>query len=432
MANEEHVSFSEVLKKFESLGNNCEFGIVQRENDFDPPGLFRNVGFGYPDQMIHAIETSFENMFEYGWFDFGLPSHWADWRLDCRVHGMHFHTAIPRDTRVGSDEWERRSKSAIAVLRYLKNRMLEDLQRGDKIFVYRSVDEAPAQTIRQMSEAISAHGPGWLLYVTQGGTSTPNWVRREGSRLLVAKMERLVNEDPPLPDLAAWEAIMRAALEKQVTAELHRSAFFLSDAGNRETPEADPESREAGSDAHDQAVPETQVVDPEGPEAGRSEVAFGAFRRGSLGQLFGTRRRNDVQFWLESVSGKGFSRNLIPEVSAALRISGWMMCSGFSPIDETTTRHVLLKGKHNTIYVVSFHEFKKRPDVVRDFPEIETSNSLYCGFEAIFSLEWVPEGVYRVGFGISDADQGAVTWSELKVNVVKTQAPAHHMLPPLL
>jgi hypothetical protein len=33
------------LKALEGIGNNCEFGIVQRYFGYDPPGLFRNVGF---------------------------------------------------------------------------------------------------------------------------------------------------------------------------------------------------------------------------------------------------------------------------------------------------------------------------------------------------------------------------------------------------
>ena len=69
----------EVLSRFESLGNNCEFGIVQRSAGYDPPGLFRNVGFLDVEQIISAVSHNLEGMFEPGRYELTAPEGWLDW-----------------------------------------------------------------------------------------------------------------------------------------------------------------------------------------------------------------------------------------------------------------------------------------------------------------------------------------------------------------
>jgi hypothetical protein len=202
---------SELVTMFESIGNNCEFGIVQRHHAYDPPGLFRNVGFLNPDSIINAIDSNLDQMFDAEKFEFVLPEGWPDWRLDCQIHGFGFHTAIPASIERGSPEWLKKTEQSVAAFRFLKRRFQTDLLSGEKTFIFRFIDELPASVIERLYQAIRKHGPGWLLYVKQDRQKTSALVETIHNGLLVSSITKLSNENPPQIDFAAWGSIMSQA-----------------------------------------------------------------------------------------------------------------------------------------------------------------------------------------------------------------------------
>lgn len=55
---------AEILGQFESLGDNCEFGLVQRIGGIEPLGLLRFAGFHIPveyrlNRLLDALERGF-------------------------------------------------------------------------------------------------------------------------------------------------------------------------------------------------------------------------------------------------------------------------------------------------------------------------------------------------------------------------------------
>jgi hypothetical protein len=52
---------AELLLQFESLGDNCELGLVQRRAGVEPLGLFRFAGAPLR-HLIRALETRFAGM----------------------------------------------------------------------------------------------------------------------------------------------------------------------------------------------------------------------------------------------------------------------------------------------------------------------------------------------------------------------------------
>ena len=205
------LSIPDMLANFESLGNNCEFGIVQRAADYDPPGLFRNAGFLLTEQMIHAVEASFAGMFDEGRYVFSRPAGWPDCALDCRVFGFQFHTGIPN-----TETDERVFAKAIGLFRFLKRKLLEDLQDAQKIFVYRHNEAAQTSDdmAGQLLSAMRRHGPNWLLLVREDARPERRfaWAEAAGDGLIHAGISRLSKENPPYVDFAAWEKIARIAL----------------------------------------------------------------------------------------------------------------------------------------------------------------------------------------------------------------------------
>jgi hypothetical protein len=207
----EPASLPELLRHFESLGNNCEFGIVQRATGYDPPGLFRNVGFLQTEQIIHAIENALDGMFEEGMYEFSRPPNWPDYALHCRRYGFQFHTAVPVDAG------EETVRDVILRFRFLKRLFLEDLESARKVFAYRH-NEA-VQTERTLADrllaALRRHGSNWLLFVVQDERPEHRfaYARAAGDGLIMAGIPRLSAENPPIINFAAWEKLTRATLD---------------------------------------------------------------------------------------------------------------------------------------------------------------------------------------------------------------------------
>lgn len=221
------VPVRDLYRSFESLGNNCEFGIVQRSVGYDPPGLFRNVGFNMPSAIINAIEAHLDGMFDEGRYKYLRQEGWPDWRLDCNVYGFYFHSGVSVSILEGTPEWTKAMAESIAAFRFLKRKFLEELEYGDKIFTFRYLPEQSDQTIRRLYAAIRSHGPGRLLFVMQDPTKPFAWTQRLDEGLMHAAIGKLSNENPPQVDFAAWEAIARKAvqmLDSDVQASLAQAA----------------------------------------------------------------------------------------------------------------------------------------------------------------------------------------------------------------
>jgi tetratricopeptide (TPR) repeat protein len=206
------IPMSELYVPFEGLGNNCEFGIVQRKNGYDAPGLFRNVGFLSAKTIISVIESGLAGMFDDRNYDFLVPDGWPDWRLHCKISGMGFHTAIPSSLAAGSAEWTTQTEQSILMFRFLKRNFLEDLRVGEKIFVFRHNLDSSNETIERLHDAIRKYGDNWLLYIVQDPERPSGWIEMRKHGLLVAGISRLSNENPPVIDFEAWKKIARKSL----------------------------------------------------------------------------------------------------------------------------------------------------------------------------------------------------------------------------
>jgi hypothetical protein len=215
----ENIPLNELYMPFESLGNNCEFGIVQRQAGYDPPGLFRNVGFLNVDAIISTISRNLEGMFDEGLYSFTLPEGWPDWRLDCMRYGFLFHTAIPASISRDSEEWQKKAKDTVASFRFLKRLFQDELQTGEKTFVFRFIAPLEMAQIQRFVQAIRKHGPGWLLYVTQDEAKPDGFVEMAEDGLLLGAIDRLSNENPPQINSKAWVNIARQAIALRAAAE---------------------------------------------------------------------------------------------------------------------------------------------------------------------------------------------------------------------
>src|SRR4051794_37715673 len=135
-----------LFSAFESLGNNCELGFVQDAAACNSLSLFKNVGFDRTEQLIDALDAGLAGMFEPGAYGFVRPEGWPDYALDCHRFGFRFHTGMSVATPDGPAQFE----TLLTAFRWLRDKFLQDLRTGEKIFTYRhhlQFNEALAQRL---------------------------------------------------------------------------------------------------------------------------------------------------------------------------------------------------------------------------------------------------------------------------------------------
>lgn len=192
----------EIMAQFESLGENCEFGIAQRMAGIDPFGLFRfaNTPAAILLKLLHgrfAGLGSAENTY--------LWDRQGEWMVADRIYEWSMHTwkILARFTHDDLLPTEMKR------LTYLRDRMLDLLAEGDRIFVIVGCSEDHARTAL---DALRAYSPtNRLLHVCEGdlGCEFEDGLIRGhipsfAPRATVAKDT----------DGAAWLALCRAVLHQ--------------------------------------------------------------------------------------------------------------------------------------------------------------------------------------------------------------------------
>jgi tetratricopeptide (TPR) repeat protein len=147
-----------LVTRFESLGEDCEFGLFQREVGAEPLGLLRFAGTP-PEHLISALECRLEGV--------GTKEHTVllergnEYVASDTRFGMTMHTHINPATA----EFNATYEMILKKLNYLKRQFLEDLEDGEKIFVYKDRWDRMVPRLRQFRRALSMYGPCKVLIV---------------------------------------------------------------------------------------------------------------------------------------------------------------------------------------------------------------------------------------------------------------------------
>ena len=192
-----------LLGTFESLGDNCEFGIAQRYAGIDPLGLFRLSSAPIAD-LTHAVETRFAHYGGSGDIEVRVG---AGGYLFChsRRYGFAYHTGdtAPRTTPAAILDREVRRVA------YLKERLLADLAAGDKILVRKGPPGESEAAVRRLLAALRAIGPATLLRVcAEDGRVEPGRVVWCGEGLMQGTLPHFAPYAAATDaDLASWLAV---------------------------------------------------------------------------------------------------------------------------------------------------------------------------------------------------------------------------------
>ncbi len=147
-----------IMLRFESLGANCEFGLVQRHFGIEPLGLLRWTGVS-PSNLIAALDSDLEGIGEPDFTQlYALDGEWVT--SDTRWQ-MVMHTFIPSTAAY----YEKLYPEICNRLRFLRQKLLEDLEDSEKIFTYQDPCGVMADDVSDLHRAIRRFGPSTFLCV---------------------------------------------------------------------------------------------------------------------------------------------------------------------------------------------------------------------------------------------------------------------------
>jgi tetratricopeptide (TPR) repeat protein len=148
---EEQASLLQLFMKFESVGDTCEFGIVQRRFGAEPISLLRWSNID-PANLIRALDNRFEGVGD---------------RETTVVEALHGEY-VTRDTRyqifshtftpATSERAEKFAAQHLKRLQFLRRKLIADLAAGEKILVYKSNPGLSDTQIRALHAAIRRYG----------------------------------------------------------------------------------------------------------------------------------------------------------------------------------------------------------------------------------------------------------------------------------
>ncbi len=196
------------MLNFESLGFNCEFGLVQRACGAEPAGLLRFVSIP-THRLLQGLDFGFADVDDTALVR-AYPSKDAEpeWLLRHDRYDMHAHSYI----KVSSIDQEAFMAQQLKRLRLQRRRLLEVLETGQNLFVFQRPEHLTEAHALPILTLLRSYGPNALLFVTAGGAEPPGSVDLIAPHLFRGNIDRLAPiGDARLFNLPAWISICAVA-----------------------------------------------------------------------------------------------------------------------------------------------------------------------------------------------------------------------------
>ena len=199
----------QLAASFESLGRNCEFGLVQRQFGADPLGLLRFASI-HPTRLLAGLKSGFEGIAAPGNLEVyqiaGDPS--REWMVRDRRYGTETHT-FQSEGQISPTEVLRQAERRYALLH---RKFMENLREGSRIWVFQHPLVQSEHVARAITEALQTFGPNTLLWVSVDPTRPAGSVGTLQQGLLHGAIDWLAPDgqagDGNLP---AWTSLLANA-----------------------------------------------------------------------------------------------------------------------------------------------------------------------------------------------------------------------------
>ncbi len=196
----------ELVLRFESLGDNCELGLVQRQAGAEPLGLLRFSGTPLRS-LLRGLATRFEGIADPA--QIRVYEENGEYMVKLTKYDVYYHTHIQASETTPEAVHEKQSRS----VNFLISKLIGDLEHPRKILVFRQNEPLMAGDLTDLRIALSAYGPGILLWVREACPGHPSGtVNVVDERLMIGYLRSLApREDVPRLDMASWLGVLRRA-----------------------------------------------------------------------------------------------------------------------------------------------------------------------------------------------------------------------------
>ena len=215
---EEVLSDRDLVLNFESIGDNCEFGLVQRRVGAEPLGLLRFAGAPLRS-VVRGLAARFQSIAD--------PSHihihqeHGEYMVKLTKYDFYYHAHV----NVGDISAESLHAQQSRTVKFLADKLVSDLEQSTKILVFRQNEPLAATDLVDLRIALSAYGPNTLLWVREACVGhPPGTISVADERLMVGYVRRLAaRENVPDLDQSSWLAVLRRAHALSLLAAPERS-----------------------------------------------------------------------------------------------------------------------------------------------------------------------------------------------------------------
>jgi hypothetical protein len=204
----DRMPLAELMGKFESLGQNCEFGLVQRRCQAEPLGLLRFSSTPLP-KLLDALDARFDGMGEPGAMRVELSSNGREYMISDTRFGFLYHAFVDSGA-MAADALHRREVKRVP---FLVNKLLDDLASAEKIFVFKGMGAMEEEEVFPLAMALRRYGPNTLLFINLADGDHPGGrVQVRSPGFYVGYLDRFAPSDDASDfELAQWVRVCREA-----------------------------------------------------------------------------------------------------------------------------------------------------------------------------------------------------------------------------
>jgi hypothetical protein len=198
----------QMILRFESLGDNCEFGLVQRTFGAEPLGLLRFSFIELP-LLLRGLRCGFEGLGDPTTTDVMVVGDDREFVVRESIYGMTYHT-FQYAHQMDIDAVRQQQSTR---LHFLRRKLLEDIANGEKIFVLKRSPPLRPEEVLPLYTILNELGRNWLLWmVPADATHPPGTVETLLPGLLRGYIDRFApSENAHDLSLPVWTTICNAA-----------------------------------------------------------------------------------------------------------------------------------------------------------------------------------------------------------------------------
>jgi hypothetical protein len=199
---------TELMLRFESIGENCEFGLVQRRFGAEPQGLLRFSSSPLP-RLISALSSRFHGVGQPHMIEIRESFNGAEYMVYDKNFGFLHHAWVLIGEEAPASIHRREARRIPGLVK----KLADDLERGDKLFVYHGMRPLSQPDVEKLVAEMRRYGPSQLFWVEVAGPrDRPGSVERLSPYLIKGYIDRFARtENAHDLSLDCWVELCRNA-----------------------------------------------------------------------------------------------------------------------------------------------------------------------------------------------------------------------------